>query len=66
VTQTFLGMPGGPATAPRGVGHLRGADPFPVAARRALADTQLRRNIRHATGTIRAKSAAVIDEVPDW
>ena len=29
-----LGMP---VYAPRGVGHLRGADPFPVAARRALA-----------------------------
>ncbi len=57
---------GSPVTAPRGVGHLRGADPFPVAARRALADTQLRRNIGHATRTIRAKSAAVIAELPDW
>jgi len=66
MSQTFLGMPASPATAPRGVGHLRGADPFPVAARRALADTQLRRNIGHATTTIRAKSAAVIDEVSDW
>ncbi|MTK03923.1 lactate utilization protein B [Micromonospora sp. CP22] len=53
-------------TAPTGVGHLRGAEPFPVAARRALADAQLRRNLGHATATIRAKSAAVIDEVPDW
>jgi L-lactate dehydrogenase complex protein LldF len=52
--------------APRGVGHLRGAEPFPVAARRALADSQLRRNLGHATATIRAKSAAVIGEVPDW
>ncbi|MEV0427313.1 lactate utilization protein B [Micromonospora sp. NPDC050495] len=60
---TFLGMP---ATAPPGVGNLRGTEPFPAAARRALADAQLRRNLRHATGTIRAKSAAVIDEVPDW
>jgi L-lactate dehydrogenase complex protein LldF len=66
MSQTFLGMPGSPVTAPRGVGHLRGADPFPAAARRALADTQLRRNIGHATTTIRAKSAAVINEVPDW
>ncbi|GAA4563998.1 LutB/LldF family L-lactate oxidation iron-sulfur protein [Micromonospora coerulea] len=63
MTETFLGMP---ATAPAGVGHLRGDEPFPVAARRALADAQLRRNLRHATGTIRAKSAAVIGEVPDW
>ncbi len=59
---TYLGMP----TAPRGVGHLRGDEPFPVAARRALADTQLRRNLARATGTIRAKRAAVVAEVPDW
>ena len=32
----------------------------------ALADTQLRRNLGHATGTIRAKRAAVVAEVPDW
>ncbi|PWR14609.1 iron-sulfur cluster-binding protein [Micromonospora sicca] len=63
MTSTFLGMP---ATAPRGVGHLRGDQPFPAAARRSLADPQLRRNLRHATTTIRAKSAAVIAEAPDW
>ncbi|MEW1585423.1 LutB/LldF family L-lactate oxidation iron-sulfur protein [Micromonospora vinacea] len=63
MTRTFLGMP---ATAPRGVGHLRGDEPFPVAARRSLTDAQLRRNLGHATTTIRAKSAAVISEVPDW
>ncbi|HET6694751.1 MAG TPA: LUD domain-containing protein, partial [Pedococcus sp.] len=40
--------------------------PFPVAARAALADTQLRRNLAHATVTIRAKRAAVIDELDDW
>ncbi|MFC0505490.1 lactate utilization protein B [Micromonospora costi] len=55
-----------PATAPRGVGHLRGDEPFPAAARRALADPQLRRNLGHATTTIRAKSGAVIAELPDW
>jgi len=59
---TFLGMP----VAPRGVGHLRGSEPFPVAARRALADTQLRRNLGQATATIRAKRAAVVAELPDW
>ena len=59
---TFLGLP----TAPRGVGHLRGGEPFPVAARRALADTQLRRNLGKATRTIRAKRAAVVGELPDW
>jgi L-lactate dehydrogenase complex protein LldF len=60
---TFLGMP---ATAPRGVGHLRGDEPFPVAARSALANPQLRRNLGHATTTIRAKSGRVIAELPDW
>ncbi|MFD0786529.1 lactate utilization protein B, partial [Micromonospora azadirachtae] len=31
-----------------------------------LADPQLRRNLGHATTTIRAKSGAVIGELPDW
>jgi L-lactate dehydrogenase complex protein LldF len=48
------------------VGHLRGDRSFPAAARRALGDTQLRRNIGKATSTIRAKRAAVVAEVPDW
>jgi L-lactate dehydrogenase complex protein LldF len=60
---TFLGMP---PVAPPGVGHLRGADPFPVAARRALADSQLRANLSKATSTIRAKRARVVAELPDW
>lgn len=66
--RTFLGMPGAmpPVTAPAGVGHLRGDESFPTAARRSLADPQLRRNLRHATTTIRAKSAGVIAEQSDW
>ncbi|MDQ2959286.1 MAG: lactate utilization protein, partial [Actinomycetota bacterium] len=59
---TFLGMP----TASAGVGHLRGEQSFPDAARTAVADTQLRRNLGKATGTIRAKRAAVVAELPDW
>jgi L-lactate dehydrogenase complex protein LldF len=59
---TFLGMP----YAPRGVGHLRTEKPFPEAARAAVADTQLRRNLGRATRTIRAKRAAVVAELPDW
>jgi L-lactate dehydrogenase complex protein LldF len=39
---------------------------FPDAARGALADTQLRHNLGHATHTIRAKRAAAVAEVPDW
>ena len=46
-------------------GPLSGA-PFPEGARKALADTQLRRNLARATSTIRAKSAAVVEELPDW
>ncbi len=40
--------------------------PFPIAARAALANTQLRRNIGHATHTIRVKRVAVVTEMPDW
>jgi len=60
---TFLGMP---SYAPRGVGALRGFDLFPAAAREALGNAQLRRNLGHATATIRAKRAAVVGEVADW
>jgi len=63
MSRTFLGMP---VTAPRGVGNLRGDESFPAAARKALADPQLRRNLQHATTTIREKSARVIAELPDW
>ncbi|WP_117212051.1 LutB/LldF family L-lactate oxidation iron-sulfur protein [Allorhizocola rhizosphaerae] len=45
---------------------LHGIEPFPVAARKALADKQLRRNLGHATATIRDKRARVVAEVPDW
>jgi L-lactate dehydrogenase complex protein LldF len=45
--------------------HLHGR-PFPAAAREALADTQLRRNVGQATATIRAKRASVVAELPDW
>ena len=59
------GVPRHP-TAPRGVGHLRGDQPFPDAARDALGDAQLRRNLGHATPPSAAKRAAVVGEVPDW
>ena len=64
MTKVELGMPGPPA--PRGVGQLRGSEPFPIGARRALADTQLRRNIGKATSTIRDKRLRVVAELPDW
>jgi len=62
MSTAFLGLP----HAPRGVGHLRGDESFPDAARKALRDGQLRANLGHATATIRAKRAAVVGEVPDW
>jgi len=43
-----------------------GMPAFPEAARAALADTQLRQNLTHATGTIRAKRASVVGEVAEW
>ncbi len=39
---------------------------FPKAASVALRDSQLRRNLAKATGTIREKRAGVVGEVPDW
>jgi L-lactate dehydrogenase complex protein LldF len=55
---TFLGVPG--------IGNLRGEHPFPVAARLALDDTQMRRNVGHATRSIRTKRAAAVQECRDW
>ncbi len=48
----FLGVPAFPA--------------FPVAARAALGNSVLRRNLAHATGAIRAKRAAVVGELANW
>src|SRR4029450_6696617 len=62
----MLGIPEIPPPSPRGVGNLRGDEKFPIAARRALADTQLRRNLGKATTTIRTKRAQVVAELTDW
>ena len=43
-----------------------GMPSFPEAARKAVADTQLRRNLTHATHTIRAKRAGAVAELGDW
>jgi L-lactate dehydrogenase complex protein LldF len=58
---TILGLPNASRT-----GNLRGEGAFPDAARKAVADSQLRRNLGHATETIRGKRARVVGEVPDW
>src|SRR5512143_3146662 len=57
--------------APRSRAHeplptFAGTPPFPTAARAALADEQLRRNLHRATTTIRTKRARAIAELDDW
>ena len=44
----------------------RGGATFPQSAHVELRNTQLRRNLGHATRTIRAKRAAVVDELDNW
>jgi len=39
---------------------------FQVAAKDLLGDSQLRKNVRHATGVIQNKRAIVVGEMPDW
>ena len=48
------------------VGRAATASKFPDAARAAIANSQLRHNVRRATDTIRAKRARVVGEMPDW
>ncbi|MFZ0161275.1 MAG: lactate utilization protein B [Kineosporiaceae bacterium] len=43
-----------------------GMPAFQVGARAAIGDSQLRRNLRHATTTIRDKRARVVAELEDW
>ena len=45
-----------PTTAPK----------FQVAARALMGDSQLRKNVRHATKVIQTKRARVVAEMPDW
>ena len=48
------------------VGHAEDAPDFPEAAKSALANQQLRANVRRATDVIRAKRALVVGETSDW
>ena len=45
-----------PTTAPK----------FQLAAKALLGDSQLRKNVRHATNVIQTKRARVVGEMPDW
>ncbi len=55
-------------TAPAGgsMPTYLGMPSFPAAARTAVADSQLRANLAHATHTIRAKRAGAVAELSDW
>jgi L-lactate dehydrogenase complex protein LldF len=52
------------------IGHKpldpRTAPAFPVAARALVGDTQMRKNVRHATNVIQGKRAKVVAEMTDW
>ncbi|MDJ0356990.1 LutB/LldF family L-lactate oxidation iron-sulfur protein [Paenarthrobacter sp. PH39-S1] len=63
MSQVSLGMP---KIASYGSGNLFATEPFPQAAHRELANTQLRANLGHATRTIREKRIGVVSELPDW
>ncbi|MGA2537018.1 MAG: LutB/LldF family L-lactate oxidation iron-sulfur protein [Terracidiphilus sp.] len=48
-------------------GHSPWSDrDFPDAAKELLADSQIRRNVRHATDVIQAKRNRMVGELPDW
>jgi L-lactate dehydrogenase complex protein LldF len=56
----------GPEPLRYGSGQIAAGTAFPVAARAALADRQLRANLGRATRTIQDKRARAVAEVPDW
>ena len=69
MTQVFLGMPhtGGWRTeVEQPEDTLRWGPTFPEGAHKTLANTQMRRNLGHATRTIRSKRADRVSEMPDW
>lgn len=53
-------------SAPTPENPLRWGATFPTAASATLRNTQMRRNIRHATHTIRDKRDMRVAELPDW
>jgi L-lactate dehydrogenase complex protein LldF len=59
---------GDPSTSDPSTGELLWTDDpsFPKNAKRAVNDSQLRRNVRKATATIRERRAGLVGETPDW
>ena len=70
----FLGMPGSSDVHTGGWrttvsvpdNALRWGPTFREGAQKTLANTQMRRNLGHATRTIRNKRQMRVDEMPDW
>jgi L-lactate dehydrogenase complex protein LldF len=44
----------------------RTAEPFPILAQSLLEDSQMRKNVRHATDVIQNKRRIVVGELPEW
>lgn len=62
-----LGLPKRPPFAPEHPGNLRhGTQSFTTAAKSGLNNATQRRNLTHATTTIRAKRDGVVAEMEDW
>ena len=55
-----------PPRAPEGYGNLRGKKSFVPAAHEGLNNATQRRNLLHATTTIRNKRQHAVDEIDDW
>ena len=79
MTATFIGMPAVADSASSDVhtggwrttvdipeDTLRWGTTFPEGAKKTLANTQMRRNLGHATRTIRTKRGQRVEEMPDW
>ena len=80
MSETFIGMPGVVSDDANAQAHtggwrttvsipedtLRWGPTFPQGARKTLANTQMRRNLGHATRTIRTKRGQRVAEMPDW
>ncbi|MHA2787961.1 lactate utilization protein B [Corynebacterium sp. S7] len=61
---TPLGMPGVRHASDISNVHIN--IPFPESAKHELKNTQMRKNIGHATHSIRNKRGHVVSELPDW
>lgn len=66
MTSQTVGRDGTRLTPAPPPGLLEDSPVFPIAAKRELANSQLRNNLARATETIRTKRAIRVSEVPQW